>query len=171
MQFQVHATPPPHIEVLGVHGVSIKMPETVSDGSLELPIQVNRPSFVKTITKPLLNLSSVIPISLFVQCSMCSLLVYSELLVIIDYRFDIPGPLWSAGFNYQHLSGSGIGSFLSVEECKYHRDKTSRLTSIQFNRKNFNVAFNHPRSHKISFFINSLKIPNELNQRFRFYLF
>lgn len=31
----------------------------------------------------------------------------------------IRGPLWKSRHDYQHLSGNGIGSYLSVEECEF----------------------------------------------------
>lgn len=47
-----------------------------------------------------------------------SMLVFPDNLDPSEVDALIRGPLWSARHDYQHLSGNGIGSFLSVEECE-----------------------------------------------------
>lgn len=47
-----------------------------------------------------------------------SMLVFPDDLKPAEIDTLIRGPLWSARHDYQHLSGNGIGSYLSVEECE-----------------------------------------------------
>lgn len=49
-----------------------------------------------------------------------SMLAFPETLKPAELDTLIREPLWSAKEDYPHISGSGIGSYLSVEECKYH---------------------------------------------------
>lgn len=48
-----------------------------------------------------------------------SMLVFPDNLKPAEIDTLIRGPLWFARHDYQHLSGNGIGSYLSVEECKW----------------------------------------------------
>lgn len=48
-----------------------------------------------------------------------SMLVFPDNLKPSEVDTLIRGPLWSARHDYQHLSGHGIGSYLSVEECEF----------------------------------------------------
>lgn len=50
-----------------------------------------------------------------------SMLVFPDNLKPAEIDTLIRGPLWGARQDYQHLSGNGIGSFLSVEECECSR--------------------------------------------------
>lgn len=47
-----------------------------------------------------------------------SMLVFPDNLQPSEIDTLIRGPLWSARHDYEHLSGHGIGSYLSVEECE-----------------------------------------------------
>lgn len=48
-----------------------------------------------------------------------SMLVFPDNLKPAEIDTLIRGPLWSVRHDYEHLSGNGIGSYLSVEECEY----------------------------------------------------
>lgn len=38
-----------------------------------------------------------------------------------SYLYDVyRGPLWGAHYDYPQATGHGIGSFLSVRECKFY---------------------------------------------------
>ena len=50
-----------------------------------------------------------------------SMLVFPDNLKPAEIDTLIRGPLWQARQDYEHLSGNGIGSFLSVEECEYNQ--------------------------------------------------
>lgn len=50
-----------------------------------------------------------------------SMLAFPESLKPAELDTLIREPLWSAKEDYPHISGSGIGSYLSVEECKLHK--------------------------------------------------
>lgn len=50
-----------------------------------------------------------------------SMLAFPETLKPAELDTLIREPLWSAKEDYPHISGSGIGSYLSVEECKCHK--------------------------------------------------
>lgn len=47
-----------------------------------------------------------------------SMLVFPDNLKPAEVDTLIRGPLWSARHDFEHLSGNGIGSYLSVEECE-----------------------------------------------------
>lgn len=47
-----------------------------------------------------------------------SMLAFPESLKPAELDTLIREPLWSAKEDYPHISGSGIGSYLNVEECK-----------------------------------------------------
>lgn len=49
-----------------------------------------------------------------------SLLVFPDNIQPAEIDTLVRGPLWQSRHDYQHLSGNGIGSFLSVEECELH---------------------------------------------------
>jgi Xaa-Pro aminopeptidase len=49
-----------------------------------------------------------------------SLLVFPDNIQPAEIDTLIRGPLWQSRHDYQHLSGNGIGSFLSAEECELH---------------------------------------------------
>lgn len=48
-----------------------------------------------------------------------SMLVFPDNLKPAEIDTLIRGPLWDERHDYEHLSGNGIGSYLSVEECEY----------------------------------------------------
>lgn len=48
-----------------------------------------------------------------------SMLAFPESLKPAELDTLIREPLWSAKEDYPHISGSGIGSYLNVEECKF----------------------------------------------------
>lgn len=50
-----------------------------------------------------------------------SMLVFPDNLKPAEIDTLIRGPLWGSRNDYQHLSGNGIGSYLSVEECELKR--------------------------------------------------
>lgn len=47
-----------------------------------------------------------------------SMLVFPDNLKPAEIDTFLRGPLWMTKHDYQHLSGNGIGSYLSVEECE-----------------------------------------------------
>jgi Xaa-Pro aminopeptidase len=47
-----------------------------------------------------------------------SMLVFPDNMKPSEIDALLRGPLWSSRQDYQYLSGNGIGSYLSVEECK-----------------------------------------------------
>ena len=49
-----------------------------------------------------------------------SMLAFPDTLKPAELDTLIREPLWSAKEDYPHISGSGIGSYLSVEECKFN---------------------------------------------------
>ena len=49
-----------------------------------------------------------------------SLLVFPGNIQPAEIDTLIRGPLWQSRHDYQHLSGHGIGSYLSAEECELH---------------------------------------------------
>lgn len=48
-----------------------------------------------------------------------SMLVFPDNIKPSEIDTLLRGPLWSSRQDYQQISGTGIGSYLSVEECEY----------------------------------------------------
>lgn len=61
-----------------------------------------------------------------------SMLAFPESLKPAELDTLIREPLWSAKEDYPHISGSGIGSYLSVEECKFYSNNRSQLFPLDY---------------------------------------